>query len=56
MIPVYLFRITEEVYIKKIQAEIAKVCKLQENLDIDVLVHGEPEVEKLFVYLFYSGL
>lgn len=42
--------ITEEVYIKKIQAEIAKVCKLQENLDIDVLVHGEPERNDMVEY------
>lgn len=27
-----------------IQEEINKVVKLQEELDIDVLVHGEPEV------------
>lgn len=27
-----------------IKEEIKKVVKLQEELDIDVLVHGEPEV------------
>ena len=29
---------------KSIKEEINKVVKLQEELDIDVLVHGEPEV------------
>lgn len=29
---------------KAIKEEISKVVKLQEELDIDVLVHGEPEV------------
>ena len=37
-------RISEKEYIKTIQEEIAKVIKLQEELDLDVLVHGEPEV------------
>eukprot|EP00250_Pteridium_aquilinum_P034979 c8405_g1_i1 orf=288-2588(+) len=36
-------KISEEDYTKAIQAEIVKVTKLQEELDIDVLVHGEPE-------------
>jgi methionine synthase II (cobalamin-independent) len=39
-----LFRISEEEYIKQIKEEIRKVVELQEELDIDVLVHGEPEV------------
>lgn len=39
-----VFRITEEDYVKAIKEEINKVVKLQEELDIDVLVHGEPEV------------
>ena len=38
------FRISEEEYDKAIKEEINKVVKLQEELDIDVLVHGEPEV------------
>ena len=29
---------------KAIKEEIGKVVELQEELDIDVLVHGEPEV------------
>lgn len=37
-------RVSEEEYIKVIKEEINKVVKLQEELDIDVLVHGEPEV------------
>lgn len=41
---VVLFRISEEEYIKQIKEEIRKVVELQEELDIDVLVHGEPEV------------
>ena len=32
---------------KAIKEEISKVVKLQEELDIDVLVHGEPEVSYL---------
>lgn len=38
------FRISEEEYVSAIKEEISKVVKLQEDLDIDVLVHGEPEV------------
>jgi 5-methyltetrahydropteroyltriglutamate--homocysteine methyltransferase len=37
-------KISEEEYDKAIKAEIDNVVKLQEGLDIDVLVHGEPEV------------
>lgn len=40
----FFFRISEEEYVKAIKEEINKVVKLQEELDIDVLVHGEPEV------------
>ena len=40
----FFFRISEEEYVKAIKEEIHKVVKLQEELDIDVLVHGEPEV------------
>lgn len=41
---VYIYRISEEEYVKAIKEEIFKVVQLQEELDIDVLVHGEPEV------------
>jgi 5-methyltetrahydropteroyltriglutamate--homocysteine methyltransferase len=40
-------RISEEEYINAIKEEISKVVKIQEELDIDVLVHGEPEVSIL---------
>lgn len=40
----FSFRISEEEYVSSIKEEIRKVVELQENLDIDVLVHGEPEV------------
>jgi methionine synthase II (cobalamin-independent) len=40
-------RISEEEYVSAIKEEISKVVKLQEELDIDVLVHGEPEVSSL---------
>lgn len=50
IIAIFIFRISEEEYVKAIKGEISKVVKLQEELDIDVLVHGEPEVriEALF--------
>ena len=38
------FRVSEDDYVKAIKEEIRKVVKLQEEFDIDVLVHGEPEV------------
>jgi len=44
-------RISEEEYVSAIKEEISKVVKLQEELDIDVLVHGEPEVSSLEVVL-----
>ena len=40
----YSFRVSEDDYVKAIKEEIRKVVKLQEEFDIDVLVHGEPEV------------
>ena len=40
----HIFRISEYDYVNAIKEEINKVVKLQEELDIDVLVHGEPEV------------
>lgn len=50
------YRISEEEYVKAITEEINEVVKLQEELDIDVLVHGEPEVMNFFacVILFLS--
>ncbi|KAL0316002.1 UNVERIFIED_CONTAM: 5-methyltetrahydropteroyltriglutamate--homocysteine methyltransferase [Sesamum radiatum] len=43
-------KISEEEYIKSIKEEISKVVKLQEELDIDVLVHGEPERNDMVEY------
>ncbi|CAI9097487.1 OLC1v1033923C1 [Oldenlandia corymbosa var. corymbosa] len=43
-------KITEEEYITAIKAEIKKVVDLQEDLDIDVLVHGEPERNDMVEY------
>ena len=41
---------TEHDYVAFMQAEIAKVVKAQEDLDIDVLVHGEPERNDMVEY------
>lgn len=46
-------RISEEEYVNAMKAEISKVVKLQEELDIDVLVHGEPEVSLIYEDEFY---
>ncbi|KAK4769689.1 hypothetical protein SAY87_030221 [Trapa incisa] len=43
-------KISEEEYIMAIKEEINKVVKLQEELDIDVLVHGEPERNDMVEY------
>ncbi|XP_059278134.1 5-methyltetrahydropteroyltriglutamate--homocysteine methyltransferase-like [Lycium ferocissimum] len=43
-------KISEEGYVKYITEEISKVVKLQEDLDIDVLVHGEPERNDMVEY------
>ncbi|XP_073317472.1 5-methyltetrahydropteroyltriglutamate--homocysteine methyltransferase-like isoform X2 [Primulina huaijiensis] len=43
-------KISEEDYISSIKEEIKKVVKLQEELDIDVLVHGEPERNDMVEY------
>eukprot|EP00252_Welwitschia_mirabilis_P004464 TRINITY_DN147_c0_g1_i1.p1 TRINITY_DN147_c0_g1~~TRINITY_DN147_c0_g1_i1.p1 ORF type:complete len:766 (+),score=123.34 TRINITY_DN147_c0_g1_i1:134-2431(+) len=43
-------KISEEEYVKAMKEEIAKVVKLQEDLDIDVLVHGEPERNDMVEY------
>ncbi|KAL9431408.1 hypothetical protein AB3S75_026568 [Citrus x aurantiifolia] len=43
-------KISEEEYVASIKEEINKVVKLQEELDIDVLVHGEPERNDMVEY------
>ncbi|KAL5830695.1 hypothetical protein ACOSQ3_016113 [Xanthoceras sorbifolium] len=43
-------KISEDDYVKAIKEEINKVVKLQEELDIDVLVHGEPERNDMVEY------
>ncbi|KAG1358666.1 5-methyltetrahydropteroyltriglutamate--homocysteine methyltransferase 2 [Cocos nucifera] len=43
-------KISEEEYVNAIREEINKVVKLQEELDIDVLVHGEPERNDMVEY------
>ncbi|KOM53378.1 hypothetical protein LR48_Vigan09g203700 [Vigna angularis] len=43
-------RISEEDYIRFIKVEINNVVKLQEELGIDVLVHGEPERNDMVEY------
>ncbi|KAE9619816.1 putative 5-methyltetrahydropteroyltriglutamate--homocysteine S-methyltransferase [Lupinus albus] len=43
-------KISEEEYVKSITEEIRKVVVLQEELDIDVLVHGEPERNDMVEY------
>ncbi|PKU73266.1 5-methyltetrahydropteroyltriglutamate--homocysteine methyltransferase [Dendrobium catenatum] len=43
-------KISEEEYVNAIKDEINKVVKIQEELDIDVLVHGEPERNDMVEY------
>ncbi|GMP91840.1 hypothetical protein CsSME_00042343 [Camellia sinensis var. sinensis] len=43
-------KVSEEEYVKAMKEEINKVVKLQEELDIDVLVHGEPERNDMVEY------
>ncbi|ESW23490.1 hypothetical protein PHAVU_004G051600 [Phaseolus vulgaris] len=43
-------KISEEEYVSAIKEEIRKVVELQEQLDIDVLVHGEPERNDMVEY------
>ncbi|CAM6066367.1 unnamed protein product [Sphagnum tenellum] len=43
-------KISQEEYEKAIKAEIDSVVKLQEELDIDVFVHGEPERNDMVEY------
>lgn len=42
--------ITAEEYEKFIESEIAEVIKIQEELDLDVFVHGEPERNDMVQY------
>lgn len=42
--------LTEEQYERVIEQEIERVVRLQEQLDIDVLVHGEPERNDMVEY------
>ncbi|XP_078436470.1 5-methyltetrahydropteroyltriglutamate--homocysteine methyltransferase 1 [Wolffia australiana] len=43
-------KITEDEYVAAIKEEIRKVVQIQEDLDIDVLVHGEPERNDMVEY------
>ncbi|KAI3900676.1 hypothetical protein MKW92_025554 [Papaver armeniacum] len=43
-------KISEADYVNAIKEEISKVVKIQEELDIDVLVHGEPERNDMVEY------
>ncbi|XP_044483441.1 5-methyltetrahydropteroyltriglutamate--homocysteine methyltransferase-like [Mangifera indica] len=43
-------KVSEDNYVKCMKEEINKVVKLQEELDIDVLVHGEPERNDMVEY------
>lgn len=43
-------KISEEEYVQAIKAEIKEVIKIQEELGIDVLVHGEPERNDMVEY------
>ncbi|CAK8533013.1 unnamed protein product [Lathyrus sativus] len=43
-------KISEEEYVTAMKEEIRKVVELQEQLDIDVLVHGEPERNDMVEY------
>ncbi|TYB49548.1 5-methyltetrahydropteroyltriglutamate--homocysteine S-methyltransferase [Actinomadura chibensis] len=43
-------RISEDVYIRVMKEEIARVIALQEDLGLDVLVHGEPERNDMVQY------
>ena len=43
-------RIDDDEYVARMQAEIARVIRLQETLGLDVLVHGEPERNDMVQY------
>ncbi|KAK6144153.1 hypothetical protein DH2020_020973 [Rehmannia glutinosa] len=47
---VFLLLISEEEYVKAIKEEIKEVVTIQEELGIDVLVHGEPERNDMVEY------
>jgi 5-methyltetrahydropteroyltriglutamate--homocysteine methyltransferase len=42
--------ITQEQYVEEMKHEVERVIRFQENLDIDVLVHGEPERNDMVQY------
>ena len=42
--------LTEDGYAEEMRAEVRRVVELQERLDIDVLVHGEPERNDMVQY------
>ncbi|HEX2178545.1 MAG TPA: 5-methyltetrahydropteroyltriglutamate--homocysteine S-methyltransferase, partial [Actinomycetota bacterium] len=42
--------ITQEQYVDEMKHEVERVIRFQENLDIDVLVHGEPERNDMVQY------
>jgi 5-methyltetrahydropteroyltriglutamate--homocysteine methyltransferase len=43
-------KVSEDDYVEAIRAEIAKVIRLQEEIGLDVLVHGEPERNDMVQY------
>lgn len=43
-------KIDEAEYVRQMKAEVAEVIKLQEQLGLDVLVHGEPERNDMVQY------
>lgn len=43
-------RVDDETYRSRMRAEIERVVRLQEKLDLDVLVHGEPERNDMVQY------
>ncbi|XP_051134339.1 5-methyltetrahydropteroyltriglutamate--homocysteine methyltransferase-like isoform X2 [Andrographis paniculata] len=49
-------KISEEDYVKAIKEEINQVVKLQEELDLDVLVHGEPEIHTHMCYSNFNDI
>lgn len=42
--------LTEEQYVERMRAEIERVVRLQEEIGLDVLVHGEPERNDMVQY------
>lgn len=43
-------KISKEEHVNYVKGEIAEVVKLQEDLDVDVFVHGEPESNDVLEY------